>query len=70
MQHRRAYQAPHTGGVANGHLVKRWTNEELLLPGQVVDQALIAALCSEEGDEAGSCNVPNHVDGALLQVIA
>ena len=51
MQHRRAYQAPHTGGVANGHLVKRWTNEELLLPGQVVDQALIAALCSEEGDE-------------------
>jgi hypothetical protein len=32
-------------------LVKRWTNEELLLPGQVVDQALIAALCSEEGDE-------------------
>ncbi len=52
MQHRRAYQTPHTGGVANGHLVKRWTNEELLLPGQVVDQALIAALCSEEGDEA------------------
>jgi hypothetical protein len=51
MQHRRAYQAPHTGGVANGHLVKRWPNEELLLPGQVVDQALIAALCSEEGDE-------------------
>ena len=52
MQHRRAYQVLHTGGVANGHLVKRWTNEELLLPGQVVDQALIAALCSEEGDEA------------------
>ncbi|MBM3398488.1 MAG: hypothetical protein FJY28_07630 [Betaproteobacteria bacterium] len=52
MQHRRAYQAPHTGGVANGHLVKRWPNEELLLPGQVVDQALIAALCSEEGEEA------------------
>jgi len=51
MQHRRAYQAPHTGGVANGHLVKRWTNEELLLPGQVADPALIAALCSEEGDE-------------------
>jgi hypothetical protein len=58
MQHRRAYQAPHTGGVANGHLVKRWTNEELLLPGQVVDQALIAALCSEEGDE---------VDGELAE---
>jgi hypothetical protein len=52
LQHRRAYQAPHTGGVANGHLVKRWTNEELLLPGQVLDQALIAALCSEEGEEA------------------
>jgi hypothetical protein len=51
MQHRRAYQAPHTGGVANGHLVKRWTNEELLLPGQVVNQSLIAALCSEEDDE-------------------
>ena len=50
MQHRRAYQAPHTGGVANGHLVKRWTNEELLLPGQVVNAALMAALCSEEGD--------------------
>jgi len=31
-------------------LVKRWTNEELLLPGQVVDAALMAALCSEEGD--------------------
>jgi hypothetical protein len=26
MQHR-PYQAPHTGGVANGHLVKRWTNQ-------------------------------------------
>ena len=51
MQHRRAYQAPHTGGVANGHLVKRWPNEELLLPGQVVDPALMAALCSEEAEE-------------------
>jgi hypothetical protein len=51
MQHRRAYQAPHTGGVANGHLVKRWPHEELLLPGQVVNHALIAALCSAEGDE-------------------
>ena len=51
MQHRRAYQAPHTGGVANGHLVKRWTNEELLLPGQVVDPSWIAALCIEDGDE-------------------
>jgi hypothetical protein len=51
MQHRRAYQAPHTGGVAHGHLVKRWTHEELLLPGQVLDQALIAAVCSDEGGE-------------------
>ena len=58
MQHRRAYQAPHTGGVANGHLVKRWTHEELLLPGQVVDHAVIAALCSEEGDEGG-CAQPS-----------
>jgi len=63
MQHRRAYQSLHTGGVANGHLVKRWTNEELLLPGQVVDQALIAALCSEEGDEverAEGCYLGAH----------
>lgn len=44
MQHRRAYQSVHTGGVANGHLVKRWTNEELLLPGQVLDRELNAAL--------------------------
>jgi hypothetical protein len=49
---------------------KRWTNEELLLPSQVADPALMAALSSEEGDEAGSCNVPNHVDGVLHQVIA
>ena len=64
MQHRRAYQAPHTGGVANGHLVKRWTNEELLLPGQVVDQALIAALCSEEGDEVDGDRVEGYYLGA------
>ncbi len=54
LQHRRAYQAPHTGGVANGHLVKRWTNEELLLPGQVPDPAFMAALCSEEAEEGQS----------------
>jgi hypothetical protein len=44
-------------------LVKRWTNEELLLPGQVVDQALIAALCSEEGEEderAEGCYLIGH----------
>ena len=51
MQHRRAYQSLHAGGVANGHLVKRWPNEELLLPGQMPDPVFIAALCSEEGDE-------------------
>ena len=59
MQHRRAYQAPHTGGVAHGHLVKRWPNEELLLPGQVLDPAWMAAVCSEALDEAN--------DGALAQ---
>ena len=64
MQHRRAYQAPHTGGVANGHLVKRWTNEELLLPGQVVDHALIAALCSEEGDEVDAVRAEGCYLGA------
>ncbi len=64
MQHRRAYQAPHTGGVANGHLVKRWTHEELLLPGQVVDQSLIAALCSEEGEEVDG----ERVEGCYLGV--
>ena len=38
---------------ARAHLYgqRRWTNEELLLPGQVVEQALIAALCTEEGVE-------------------
>ena len=51
--------------LINGHLVKRWTNEERLLPGQVVEQALIAALCSEEGDEvdgerAESCYLGAH----------
>ncbi len=51
MQHRRAYQSLHAGGVANGHLVKRWPNEELLLPGQVLDPDLMAALCSEEAEE-------------------
>jgi hypothetical protein len=51
MQHRRAYQSLHLGGVANGHLVKRWPNEELLLPGQLLDPVLIAALCNEESEE-------------------
>jgi len=38
---------------ARAHLYgqRRWTNEELRLPGQVVEQALIAALRSEEGVE-------------------
>ena len=52
MQHRRAYQDVHSGGVANGHLVKRWPNEELALPGQALDTALLASFCSEED---GAC---------------
>jgi hypothetical protein len=28
LQHRRTYQTPHTGGMANGYLVKRWTHDE------------------------------------------
>lgn len=51
MQHRRAYQQPITVGAANGSLVKRWPNEELALPGQQVDAALIASFCSEEDGE-------------------
>ena len=65
MQHRRAYQSLHTGGVANGHLVKRWPNEELLLPGQVPDPVFIAALCSEEGDEE---NDGERTEGCYLGV--
>ena len=53
MQHRRAYQQPITVGEANGSLVKRWPNEELALPGQEVDAALIASFCSEDD---GSCH--------------
>lgn len=62
MQHRRAYQSAHTGGTANGHLVKRWPNEELPLPGQQVDPAFIAALCREEaeGDGAEACYLGDH----------
>lgn len=48
MQHRCAYQASHTGGVPNGHWVNRWTNEEVLLPGKVVEPAWMAARCSED----------------------
>ena len=59
-----ANQAPLTGGVANGHLVKRWTNEELLQTGQVVDQALIAAPCSEKGDEAVAERAEGYCLGA------
>ncbi len=51
MQHRRAYQQAITVGTANGSLVKRWPNEELALPGQPVDEALIASFCSEEDGE-------------------
>jgi hypothetical protein len=38
-------------------LVKRWTNEELLLPGQLPDPAFIAALCSEESEEGQSAEL-------------
>ena len=48
LQHRRAYLQPNRVGVANGSLVKRWPNEELPLPGQDVDRALVASFCSEE----------------------
>lgn len=51
LQHRRAYQAVHAGGVANGHLLKRWPHEELLQPGQVQDPNWTAALRSEDGQE-------------------
>jgi hypothetical protein len=51
MQHRRAYQSLHLGGVANGHLVKRWPHEELLLPGQCLDPVFIAGLSDEESEE-------------------
>lgn len=50
LQHRRAYQTVHAGGVANGHLLKRWPHEELLLPGQVLDPIWTAALCIEDGE--------------------
>jgi hypothetical protein len=64
MQHRRAYQTPHSGGVANGHLVKRWPNEELVLPGQTPDPDFIAALCREEAEDGGerdlACYLGQH----------
>jgi hypothetical protein len=65
MQHRRAYQSQHLGGVANGHLVKRWPHEEMLLPGQLLDPVFIAALCKdcEEGlepDSAEGCFLGQH----------
>lgn len=53
MQHRRAYQTENRAGVANGSLVKRWPNEELALPGQAVDEALVASFCTEED---GACH--------------
>jgi hypothetical protein len=54
------------GGEANGHLVTRWTNEELLLSGQVLNQALIAALFSESGDDA---DADSGVRGIILRRI-
>jgi hypothetical protein len=52
LQHRRAYLQENRAGVANGSLVKRWPNEELPLPGQAVDEALLASFCTEED---GAC---------------
>jgi hypothetical protein len=63
MQHRRAYQSLHLGGVANGHLVKRWPHEELLLPGQWVDPVFIAALCKEDSEEGHD---PQSTEGCFL----
>ena len=51
--------------MANGHLVKRWTKKELQLPGQMVDQALIAALCIEEVDEG---NDGERAEGCYLLI--
>jgi hypothetical protein len=63
MQHRRAYQSLHLGGVANGHLVKRWPHEELLLPGQCLDPVFIAALSHEESEEG---NDPQSAEVCFL----
>ena len=63
MQHRRAYQSQHLGGVANGHLVKRWPHEELLLPGQLLDPVFIAALCKEDSEEGLD---PDSAEGCFL----
>jgi hypothetical protein len=52
MQHRRAYQAPHTGGVTNGHLVKRWPHEALSAPSQMTKLAFAGALATQEEDNA------------------
>jgi hypothetical protein len=40
MQHRRAYQQVHSGGVPTGRLVKRWPAEELLEIGDALDPAI------------------------------
>jgi hypothetical protein len=52
LQHRRACPERLPSGEANGSLVKRWPNEELPLPGQAIDTALLASFCSEED---GAC---------------
>lgn len=50
MQHRRAYQEVHRGGVATGRLVKRWPVEELV-EGEG-DASVLALACR---DEDGQC---------------
>ncbi len=48
MQHRRAYQTVHGGGKATGHLLKRWTNEEYLGPGQELDPSAMPFDCEDD----------------------
>ena len=48
LQHRRAYQEVHRGGQATGHLLKRWTSEEYLGPGQTVDPSTLPFECEDD----------------------
>jgi hypothetical protein len=49
MQHRRAYQEVHRGGVPTGRLVKRWPAEEVLSASESLDPQIAALLrCESE----------------------
>lgn len=50
LQHRRAYQEVHRGGVATGRLVKRWPHEELVDGVGAVDPAVLALACRDEDE--------------------